>query len=132
MKHSTTAAAACWLAAALGGCSAPTGRRPAPVYSLVYETRVDPTDTTTRRLMARFITETVRANAAHLTGGDIEDPEDILRVAQGVAEDLFAQPVALLRIGYPDREYDETKARWELNPAERAVYQRLLGPGGTR
>src|SRR5690349_9539891 len=48
--------------------------------------------------MAKWITETVRAANQHMTGGDYEDPEDVIDEAEDVAKNLFARDVEYLSI----------------------------------
>jgi hypothetical protein len=47
--------------------------------------------------MAKWITETVSASNHQMTGGDYEDPEDVIEELQDVGEDLFSVKVEGLK-----------------------------------
>jgi len=45
---------------------------------------------------ATFVTETVRAASQHMTGGDYEDPEDVIEAANNTFEHIYGVHVECL------------------------------------
>jgi hypothetical protein len=107
-------------ALALGSCDQHEGQR---LYQLVTREEVLSTDTLTQAKIARFITETTRAASQQMTGGDYEDPEDVIAQAQATAYKLYARPVVMLQVGEGNFQQDLEPAG--LNAFDRAAYDSL-------
>ena len=70
----------------LAGCEPPVQY---PQYRYAVEDQVPDSN---KVKMAKWITETVSAASLHMTGGDYEDPEDLVQQCQYTADKIFAVP----------------------------------------
>lgn len=94
-------------------------------YHLESHVEADPTDTLTQGKIARFITETTRAASQHMTGGDYEDPEDVIEQAQESAERLYLRPQLVLVLEDSRKASLQKYGPWELGPADQRMYDSL-------
>ncbi len=80
-----------------------------------------------RPAMADWIKETVRAASFHMTGGDYEDPEDVIEEAEEVAERLFARSFTSegLRFIRYDASFTEDVPYEKLTNYEKKVFEEL-------
>lgn len=85
---------------------------PKPKMEYWYTTRIVLPDSNKVK-MAEWITKTVAATNSHMTGGDYEEPEDVIEECADQAEDLFSVKEELLRYRKSTNDYwhDLTKDR---------------------
>ena len=67
------------------------GNRPKPVYKTEYSyAQFDIVPDSNKVKMAEWITKTVAATNCQMTGGDYEDPEDVVEQVEETANNLFS------------------------------------------
>ena len=77
--------------------------------------------------MAEWITKTIGAASSHMTGGDYEDPEDLVEEVYERAVQLFAvdKKISGLTFIRNDQNYWDREQIEDLTPALRRVYDCL-------
>ena len=66
-----------------------------------------------------FVVETVKAASFHMTGGDYEDPEDVIQQAKTTFEDIHGIPVEGLVKDFVFIKYND------LDSFERALFHKI-------
>lgn len=87
-------------------------------YEIGYKKMVPPENVDK---MADFITKTVSASNLHMTGGDYEDPEDVVEAAERTAKNLYEVEVEGLYYKY-QKEYSW---EWAFTPKDSLKYREL-------
>jgi hypothetical protein len=77
--------------------------------------------------MAEWITKTIEAASSHMTGGDYEDPEDLVEEVYERAVQLFTvdKKISGLTFIRNDQKYWDRERIEDLTPALRRVYDCL-------
>ncbi len=75
--------------------------------------------------MAEWITKTVSATNLQMTGGDYEDPEDVIEQAEETAERLFTMRVDGLEVRNSNQEYFRFVPKQNLTPSQLKIYEQL-------
>lgn len=91
-----------------------------PRYAVVYQRRVDPTDSADQGRVSRFVTAALRAGQL-----SPEKLQELIATATSAGEAIYAHPVRMLRVTYPDSVV-RLVGPWELRPFEQRVYDSLV------
>ena len=81
-----------------------------------------------RPQMAQFIKETVSAASLHMTGGDYEDPEDVIEQAEETAEHLYARTTIALTMWSPN-DYRVNIKVSDFTPRQKRIYDLIVKNG---
>ena len=93
-----------------------------PKYEIAVTTKV-PDSLNQRR--EQFIIEVVRAASLHMTGGDYEDPEDVIEEADNIFIGMYATPVKGLRVWNCHGCYPEFITPKEMDVEQKLIFEKL-------
>lgn len=78
-----------------------------------------------KNVISDKLRDIVEAGSKHMTGGDYEDPEDLVYATKNTLEDLYSRRVDGLYVRHGDAMSAEFTPYFQLLPEERPIYDSL-------